>query len=796
MRFSFIHFITGLVFILFLSFSTVWAVGQSAVITLVFPPGARATGLGEAFTAIADDANATFFNPAGLGQDPLANSWKAFSAQTGSVLTAIASKRKKDFGTGDKIWAGTNHGILRFNGKAWESYERHLISQSENLTIIAHKYINVDNEEIIRAAVFKLKKANGIETNRTAALTAYLQKEVSDSVLALKKTSRTELLFDIISLSKIDRNATQIYGKIANRVDSLKANKMSEDIAAILLKKDSEFDQLVELKIPFSIAVDDSVTTLAVDSLERVWAGTKHGLWRYDGTVWTPFTMLDGLPSNSITCIAVSHKGDIAVGTESGIGINTEGKWTSIGKENGLPDSVVNALVFGKNNRLFVGTSHGLAMVQPDSLSQIVRFDSSNGLLSNNVKALFIDSKERLWTGGDNGVAIYDETSWKRYKFPGSTVSSIAEHGSGTIWLGTNKGAVTYTQGKMKIDKTGRSYSTAPEWKVFHSKNALKGDDVHGISVQGRDIWLATTEAVNQYKYAERQILLFYEPLLPAFKIPDLWHFYLAGVLPTEDWGTIGITVNFINFGTNELTDEQGKITGRARSWEGVFGLSYGILLAHDLSGGLNIKYAHSALAPGVGPGDEGVGRTFAVDAGILKRNLFVKNFDVGLNLQNMGPSIFYISQDQQDPIPFTVKFGMAYRAIQTSFHDLRLLLDLNREIVKNYQDKPPDPFYKAIYTGLFSDTTMTTREKLEEINICSGIEYWYANFLALRIGNLFDKAGQRYELTLGLGIKYGNMNFDWSFIHSPEGFMKGVVADGSSGARDGQWRSSFLFKF
>jgi ligand-binding sensor domain-containing protein len=799
MRFPFAKITTCFLVFLFLVPFHAGAVGQSAVITLVFPPGARATGLGEAFTAIADDANATFFNPAGLGQDPLANAWKAYAAQNGSVLTAIASKRKKDFGSNDKIWAGTNHGVLRFNGKAWESYDRHLIAQGENLTIIAHKYLNVDNDETIRNAVMRLKKANNIETARMTALTGYLQKEVSDSVLAAKKTSRAEIMNDLISLAKFDRNAATVYGKIASRVDSLKASKMADDIAAILLKKDQEFEQLVELKIPFTIAVDDSVTALMVDSLERVWVGSAHGLWRYDGMVWTPFTVLEGLPSNFITCIAVNHKGDIAVGTNAGIGINTEGKWTSIGKENGLPDSIVNALAFDKNNRLFVGTSHGLAMMRQDSLSQTTRFDSSNGLLSNNVKALFIDSHDRLWVGGDNGVAIYDETTWKRYKFPNSTVSSITEltgfYGSGTIWIGTNKGAIAYTQTRMKTDAFGIPHYT-PEWKVYHSKNALKGDDVHGISVQGRDIWLATTEAVNEYKYAERQILLFYEQLLPAFKIPDLWHFYLAGVIPTEDWGTIGLTVNFINFGTNDLTNEQGVITGRARSWEGVFGLSYGILLAHDFSGGLNIKYAHSALAPGVGPGDEGVGRTFAVDAAILKRNLFVKNFDLGLNLQNMGPSIFYISQDQQDPIPFTVKLGLAYRAIQTSFHDLKLVLDLNREIVKNYPDKPPDPFYKAIYTGLFDDTTETTLQKFEEINVCSGIEYWYANFLAIRIGNLFDKAGQRYELTLGIGIKYGNMNFDWSFIHSPEGFMKGIVAEGSSGARDGQWRASFLFKF
>lgn len=42
-------------------------VGESAVITLVFPFGARSAGMGEVGTALADDESVLFFNPAGLG---------------------------------------------------------------------------------------------------------------------------------------------------------------------------------------------------------------------------------------------------------------------------------------------------------------------------------------------------------------------------------------------------------------------------------------------------------------------------------------------------------------------------------------------------------------------------------------------------------------------------------------------------------------------------------------------------------------------------------------------------------
>ncbi|MCJ7813427.1 hypothetical protein MUP95_08970, partial [bacterium] len=48
--------------------SHVFAVSQAAVLFLMISPGARAAGMGEAFVALADDATAAYWNPAGLAQ--------------------------------------------------------------------------------------------------------------------------------------------------------------------------------------------------------------------------------------------------------------------------------------------------------------------------------------------------------------------------------------------------------------------------------------------------------------------------------------------------------------------------------------------------------------------------------------------------------------------------------------------------------------------------------------------------------------------------------------------------------
>ena len=46
--------------------SNLFAVSQAAVLFLLISPGARSAGMGEAFVALADDATAIFWNPAGL----------------------------------------------------------------------------------------------------------------------------------------------------------------------------------------------------------------------------------------------------------------------------------------------------------------------------------------------------------------------------------------------------------------------------------------------------------------------------------------------------------------------------------------------------------------------------------------------------------------------------------------------------------------------------------------------------------------------------------------------------------
>jgi hypothetical protein len=293
----------------------------------------------------------------------------------------------------------------------------------------------------------------------------------------------------------------------------------------------------------------------------------------------------------------------------------------------------------------------------------------------------------------------------------------------------------------------------------------------------------------------------FYEQLLPAFQIPDLWHLHLAGCYqpPITAVGGFGLDFNEINFGTNE---EQGYVVGRARSYEYVLSSGWGFNLeglgAKNHAFGISFKYFYSALAPGFGPGSDGAAQSMAVDFGYLWQILPFMRF--GFTFANMGPSISYTSADQEDPIPFTMNAAIAYKddfcVNNTRVFELATELRSGLEVVKNYPDKPPDPFWKAIYTGLLDDTSRTLTEKLREISWHYGFDATFLNTLSFRQGFLIDANGQRYETSWGLGLRlFNHFEFGFSTIFSPEGYMKGLVGpDGSSGARNGQWGMTFTF--
>ena len=55
----------------------------------------------------------------------------------------------------------------------------------------------------------------------------------------------------------------------------------------------------------------------------------------------------------------------------------------------------------------------------------------------------------------------------------------------------------------------------------------------------------------------------------------------------------------------------------------------------------------------------------------------------------------------------------------------------------------------------------------MQEVNISTGLEYWYNKQFAVRAGYFYENPnkGSRQYLTLGLGLKYNIVDIDFSYL-------------------------------
>ncbi len=732
---------TSLVLLAAMSLSAKPKIGQSAIPTYVFPWGARSLGMGETFTGIANNAEALFYNPAGLGQSPLAKSWIHMMNKESETYHFISITAKPNRALSDKefVWALRDNGeIYKFNGSTWVPYSIHLIDTSETIRDISEKYLDLKKYEEVEASQNSLQRYNGIGTKTKSEIRELLKNGGTPA----DKLDSLSTLLAFIPVSQ--RNETDILGHIFEYSDS----KSNSELAAKILEivdKPSEFKEMLELKIPFNLGIGTNATSLFADFSGRVWATTKgQGLWKYDGA-WKQYSTQDGLSSDTILSVIAPNENSLLIGTSQGLTEYSNGIFKIVDKD--FKESVT-AVTQKSDGSIFLATKSGLFKGKSGGLFSSIAFDEL--AVSGTITSLFTDTKDRLWVGSEANVAVFDGKKWAKYQFKGSKINSISESKGGSYWIATDKGAVEM------IERDGQS----PEWKVYHAKNGLPSSEINQAISFGKDMWLATNEGVSQYKSGEIQATGFFEQLLPSLGIDDIWHAAVAGVIPLGEFGTIGVQTNYLYFGEVPDYDFNGVLSDDNKSsFEFVGGLSYGLAIKPTFSLGLSLKYAYSRLS------EDSKATSVAVDAGLLKTNLFVKNLSLGFSMLNMGPGVNYGEQQSSDPIPFTVRLGTSYTPIKTPAVELLLALDLDREIVFVEKDGTPVPFYTAIGKDLFNDPDESVKDEFQKVLVHTGLEFTYAQLLSARLGYMHDEAGSRKEMTFGMGVKASVVKVDFGMI-------------------------------
>jgi len=265
---------------------------------------------------------------------------------------------------------------------------------------------------------------------------------------------------------------------------------------------------------------------------------------------------------------------------------------------------------------------------------------------------------------------------------------------------------------------------------------------------------------------------------LPQFQL-DLFYDYLTyrNYIPSIE-GSILASITYMNYGEFIRTGPDDPTPlGTFRSFDAALTLGYATKVHSDWGVGFNFRIIHSNLSdqPTAEEQGSGVATTVSFDISAMWRPEelklpFVdvdlgKDLSIGMNLSNLGPKIFYIDQDQADPIPTNLRLGFAYRIFTDEFNSLTYTLDFSKLLVSKDTTGQSDEFYRAIFS------TWSQEDMLRDIVTSMGVEYWYgqpSDFLfAIRAGFFYEDPsyGNRKFITLGAGIRYDMYGFDFSYI-------------------------------
>lgn len=232
-------------------------------------------------------------------------------------------------------------------------------------------------------------------------------------------------------------------------------------------------------------------------------------------------------------------------------------------------------------------------------------------------------------------------------------------------------------------------------------------------------------------------------PWMRAPGIDDMFYEYLGWNQYFEDVGNLNAHIVLLDAGEQDHTGTSGEDLGTFHTYDiaGAVGYSLEVIEEHLGIGG-NFKLIYSYLAPGTGFTEtDGKAFTFSFDLGAKYRKPFnIDGLDLSFVIQNIGPNVTYVDDEQKDPISMMVRAGAAYTVFDNPMNRLLFSVEAAKELANE------DPLYMRFVTGF---------ENMRETTFAAGAEYLYLNLIALRGGYFLDYEGDVKGPSFGVGLRY-----------------------------------------
>lgn len=279
--------------------------------------------------------------------------------------------------------------------------------------------------------------------------------------------------------------------------------------------------------------------------------------------------------------------------------------------------------------------------------------------------------------------------------------------------------------------------------------------------------------------------------------IGDMYYTYLTGYSKVGKNSVIGGSLMYFDLGSVEFTTATGVGAGTFSSREYAVTASFAQRLSQNFSLGVDLKYLNSNLASGSSNAGLKPGATAAADISAYYRNEARDNatgkgvgWAFGGMISNLGGRINYGGQERYF-IPTNLRLGTALTYYADQYNKFNVVLDVNKLMTPTPPEyaldangaripiagtnkfqiargKDPDRGYFSAVFGSFTDAPGGIGEEIREFTLSTGLEYWYNDQFAARVGYFGEsntKGGRKY-VTTGLGLRLQDRyGVDFSYL-------------------------------